>query len=285
MNFLKKIFKAKKSKLNFDDNQRHEQHPNLLNESAEKAKHEIELTEEKRIQLIEELAKNGLENDSKLYEEFDPLLKDAARLIVQTRVASTSLIQRRMKIGYNRAGQLMDQLEKIGVVGANIGFKAREVLIKSEDELENFIQNELKSSKNNIQSFYNKYQEEIERKRNEYLEQKLLQEIQKEKNIIKQELLDKERKRNLQREAYKELVDEGLILNQPVDKEWNREPIPQDIMDKVWNRDGGCCVKCGSKENLEFDHIIPFSKGGANTYRNLQILCKKCNIEKSNKIG
>ena len=89
----------------------------------------------------------------------------------------------------------------------------------------------------------------------------------------------------MQREVYKELLDEEVISNQSIDKEWSREPIPQDIMDKVWNRDRGRCVKCGSQENLEFDHIIPFSKGGANTYRNLQILCKKCNIEKSNKIG
>jgi len=64
-----------------------------------------------------------------------------------------------------------------------------------------------------------------------------------------------------------------------------REPIPQDIMDKVWNRDGGKCVKCGSQENLEFDHIIPFSKGGATTYRNLQLLCKKCNLKKLDNIG
>jgi 5-methylcytosine-specific restriction endonuclease McrA len=56
-------------------------------------------------------------------------------------------------------------------------------------------------------------------------------------------------------------------------------------MYSVWNRDSGKCVKCGGQESLEFDHIIPFSKGGANTYRNLQILCKKCNLEKSNKIG
>jgi 5-methylcytosine-specific restriction endonuclease McrA len=76
-----------------------------------------------------------------------------------------------------------------------------------------------------------------------------------------------------------------LILNQSGTKNNNREPIPQDIMDKVWNRDSGQCVRCGSQENLEFDHIIPFSKGGANTYRNLQILCKKCNLEKSNNIG
>ena len=49
--------------------------------------------------------------------------------------------------------------------------------------------------------------------------------------------------------------------------------ISQDVKDKVWNRDGGKCVECGSNENLEFDHIIPHSKGGANTYRNIQLLC------------
>jgi hypothetical protein len=64
-----------------------------------------------------------------------------------------------------------------------------------------------------------------------------------------------------------------------------REPISQTIKDQVWNRDGGKCVECGSNEKIEFDHIIPFSKGGSNTYRNLQILCEKCNRSKSDKIG
>jgi hypothetical protein len=61
--------------------------------------------------------------------------------------------------------------------------------------------------------------------------------------------------------------------------------ISQDVKDKVWNRDGGKCVECGSNENLEFDHIIPHSKGGANTYRNIQLLCEPCNRRKSAKIG
>ena len=64
-----------------------------------------------------------------------------------------------------------------------------------------------------------------------------------------------------------------------------RKSIPQDVKDKVWNRDGGKCVECDSKEGLEFDHIIPISKGGANTYRNLQLLCESCNRKKSDKIG
>ena len=84
---------------------------------------------------------------------------------------------------------------------------------------------------------------------------------------------------------YRELIEEGHIKRQISGNDSSRESIPQDVMDSVWNRDSGKCVKCGGQESLEFDHIIPFSKGGANTYRNLQILCKKCNIEKSNKIG
>ncbi|HEY4966527.1 MAG TPA: DNA translocase FtsK 4TM domain-containing protein [Puia sp.] len=65
----------------------------------------------------------------------DPLFEEAARLIVQNQIGSTSLIQRRMKLGYNRAGRLMDQLEAAGVVGPNQGSKAREVIIKSDSEL------------------------------------------------------------------------------------------------------------------------------------------------------
>ena len=45
----------------------------------------------------------------------------------------------------------------------------------------------------------------------------------------------------------------------------------------VWQRDGGRCAKCGGQVNLEFDHIIPFAKGGNNTARNLQLLCENCN--------
>ncbi|SDZ88486.1 DNA segregation ATPase FtsK/SpoIIIE, S-DNA-T family [Arachidicoccus rhizosphaerae] len=74
-------------------------------------------------------------------EDRDPLFEDAARLIVQNQVGSTSLIQRRMKLGYNRAGRLMDQLEMAGVVGANQGSKARDVLIKTDAELQVLLDN------------------------------------------------------------------------------------------------------------------------------------------------
>lgn len=55
----------------------------------------------------------------------------------------------------------------------------------------------------------------------------------------------------------------------------NRE-IPQQIKGLVWNRDNGKCRRCDSSSNLEFTHIIPVSKGGSNTYRNIQLICKNC---------
>src|SRR3990172_7745496 len=63
-----------------------------------------------------------------------------------------------------------------------------------------------------------------------------------------------------------------------------RETIPDDVKMYVWKRDGGKCLKCGSQEKLEFDHIIPLSKGGSNTARNIQLLCEKCNRSKRDSI-
>lgn len=75
--------------------------------------------------------KGGLEGHS-----IDPLFGEAARLIVLSQQGSASMIQRKFSIGYNRAGRIMDQLEKAGVVGAAQGSKPREVLIQDENSLE-----------------------------------------------------------------------------------------------------------------------------------------------------
>ncbi len=64
-----------------------------------------------------------------------------------------------------------------------------------------------------------------------------------------------------------------------------RRIIPTNIKLEVWKRDSGKCVKCGATENLHFDHIIPWSKGGSsNTAENIQLLCGKHNIEKKDRI-
>ena len=67
------------------------------------------------------------------------MIDDAARLVVQNQHGSTSMIQRRLKLGYNRAGRIMDQLEHLGIVGQNEGSKPREVLLHDESELERFL--------------------------------------------------------------------------------------------------------------------------------------------------
>ena len=78
--------------------------------------------------------------------DLDDMLDDAARLVVQNQHGSTSMIQRRLKLGYNRAGRIMDQLEALGIVGPNEGSKPREVLFHDEMELLRFLQ-ELKAKK------------------------------------------------------------------------------------------------------------------------------------------
>ncbi|TNF41466.1 MAG: DNA translocase FtsK, partial [Cytophagales bacterium] len=69
----------------------------------------------------------------------DPLFDDAARLIVLHQQGSTSLIQRKLKLGYNRAGRIVDQLEAAGIVGPFEGSKAREVLVQDEASLERLL--------------------------------------------------------------------------------------------------------------------------------------------------
>ncbi|RYZ84630.1 MAG: HNH endonuclease [Proteobacteria bacterium] len=78
------------------------------------------------------------------------------------------------------------------------------------------------------------------------------------------------------------LIDRNLIAH-------GQEPaqtrhIPQHIKTIVWQRDKGACVECGAMNYLEFDHIIPFSLGGASTEGNVQLLCRHCNNKKSNRI-
>jgi DNA segregation ATPase FtsK/SpoIIIE, S-DNA-T family len=70
----------------------------------------------------------------------DKLFEDCARLVVQMQSGSTSNLQRRLNLGYNRAGRIMDQLEAAGIVGPAAGSKPREVYFKTESELEQFLQ-------------------------------------------------------------------------------------------------------------------------------------------------
>jgi hypothetical protein len=81
---------------------------------------------------------------------------------------------------------------------------------------------------------------------------------------------------------------EALKIQNPVShtlqEQQARAAIPSEVRREVWRRDGGACVKCGSRRNLEYDHIVPVSKGGSNTARNIELLCETCNRAKSNSI-
>ncbi len=90
-------------------------------------------------QLPEYVGEDAGGNSDVDLEDRDQFFEDAARLIVRNQQGSTSLIQRKMKLGYNRAGRIMDQLEAAGIVGPSQGSKAREVLMPDEYSLEQLL--------------------------------------------------------------------------------------------------------------------------------------------------
>ena len=88
---------------------------------------------------IEDTGGSGMNNATADISNLDPFFEEAAHAVVLSQQGSTSMIQRRFSIGYNRAGRLMDQLEQVGVVGAAQGSKPREVLIQDENQLNSLL--------------------------------------------------------------------------------------------------------------------------------------------------
>lgn len=269
------------------------------NISSDEIKSQTFLSEEE-IQICIELEFNKRQKKVMMLEdpnylnqnELDPMIKEAAEIIVMAQQGSASLLQRKLLLGYNRAGRLIDQLEALGIIGNFEGSKARAVNIKDLAELESVLQTDEFLSENFKlfqRDYLHLYENQITQRIEDYNRKLEEEQLEREREQIKFEILEaenkkreKERLRTLRREIEKELSESGELN---ILLEAKRERIPQDVMDMVWNRDGGKCVLCGKSEKLEFDHIIPFSKGGSNTYRNLQLLCENCNRVKSNNIG
>jgi len=104
--------------------------------------------------------------------------------------------------------------------------------------------------------------------------------------LILEHIDKKRRKIDKERRKFESLKREylpGSKTGKPCEEDDRK--IPEDVKIYVWRRDEGECKKCSSREKLEYDHIIPVTKGGSNTARNIELLCEKCNREKSANIG
>lgn len=107
------------------------------------------------------------------------------------------------------------------------------------------------------------------------------QQLEKERKEIEKKIIARQKRKELEKDVRQKLIDDGVLFGEQT----KRPPIPREVVDAVYRRDGGRCVYCGSTEELQLDHIIPFSVGGATNVENLQLLCRSCNVKKSNKIG
>ena len=72
----------------------------------------------------------------------------------------------------------------------------------------------------------------------------------------------------------------GTLIAKRAPLRQSRPPIPADVRQRVYDRDGNACLHCGTTENLSIDHIIPWSKGGPDAEENYQTLCRPCNARK-----
>lgn len=98
-----------------------------------------------------------------------------------------------------------------------------------------------------------------------------------EQSLLVQEFEDRAR-RKFERLTHK------FSLAESTDPKALRPRIPEEVRIAVWRRDGGCCARCGSRERLEYDHIIALTRGGSNTTRNIELLCEACNRSKGSEI-
>lgn len=202
--------------------------------------------------------------------KYDSLFEEVARYAVNNGGISTAEIQRNFEVGFNRAGRIMMQLERAGIVGQQQGINPRKVYFDNITSLEKYLA---------AGDYHGVSLSAEEQERRRILFQQ--EQEEREKAEIAAHIKEKYRIRQLEKIVRQELIDSGELFGD----EPKRPPIPREIVDAVYKRDGGRCVYCGSTQNLQLDHIIPFSKGGATTLENMQLLCQKCNVEKSNKIG
>jgi len=161
--------------------------------------------------LIERIVKKDLELEDYEAAFFDPMLRETAQLIVDNQQVSISFLQQELELDHNRVNRIIEQLEICGVVGSLENDKSRQVLIGGEQYWEQFLEKSILAV--NIYwgvgdiatDFRDKYKNEIELVKNEFAE----------REKIKQDLLEKERKRQLRKQIQQELIEAGEISTPP----------------------------------------------------------------------
>ena len=151
---------------------------------------------------------------------------------------------------------------------------------KREEEREKKYLEELKARFSNLSEKDLIFNNEI----NHFDKIKLLEELYKYSYFDAKELLEsaeKAAKRARLAKAKKEINRKAFELYGGIPSDDKRVPISDEVKQYVWQKDKGQCAKCSIQENIEFDHVIPISKGGSNTARNIQILCQDCNRSKN----
>lgn len=183
-----------------------------------------------------------------------------AKYVIARMITDTELIKRRFDIYETSIKMILDTMVCAGMLGRNTSWGSYYPLVDETSDLHPYLVKGLSM----LPKTHEQEEEEAE------LRREILAEEEKRKESVRRH----ERKMELR----KRMAEQGEISAQP------SRYIPQEIREAVLARDGYRCVKCGSTQYLEVDHILPYSLGGTNELSNLQTLCRKCNSEKSNKL-
>lgn len=204
---------------------------------------------------------------------------------VYTREVVSSHICYELGVGSIRQGRLVNWFNQRGIAMKYMSYIYNTQPIYyafiTHDDVDAYFDKYISANEQERAGMDREYRSDMESWEEEQNKQYKAYQDAEERRRIAERIKEKQRRRQLEKEVRQELIDSGELFGDKT----KRPPIPREVADAVWRRDGGRCVFCGSTENLQFDHVIPFSKGGATTLENLQLLCQKCNLDKSNHIG